>query len=346
MIATPGRSPEEPLPKLAAEAPEFQVLFSRPADFAGLPDSRPNSFRWSGTGTLHVMERGLLIIAKRRSAIAFHTTDERFVPAAEICDVYREGNSVRVDLRGDLQHRDYFRFWAADAATAGTIVRLLPTTRTIEYEGPSGIPIAAPTTPSPLRRRTSTRRVVLIALIAGFISVASLITVSKLRHQPSLDSGEPKLTLPAIQPGKTSAQSTVAPRPVTTAQIEAARADLKRFDERIDGLRAQYRMAFAALQSGSLSQQDFIEGLDRWLLPQWRALDAEIASNRPEDGSLDSVVRKHLMRSAVGWERALDDYIRGLNDQDAATVMEAFDRMSDAKQAQREAWSVIHRAER
>jgi hypothetical protein len=349
MIATPGRSSEDPLPKLGpegAEAPEFRVLFSRPADFAGRPDSRPNSFRWSGSGTIHVMERGVLIIARRRSAMAFHITEQRFVPAAEICDVYREGNSVRVDLRGDLQQRDYFQFWTADAATAGTIVRLLPTTRTIEYEGPSAIPVAASKTPSRHRRRASARTYILIALGAGFIGIAFLITANKLRHQPRPDSGEHKLAAPAIEPGKTSAQRTVAPHPATTAQIEAARADLKRFDERIDGLRAQYRMAFAALQSGSLSQQDFIEGLDRWLLPQWRALYGELGSNRPADGSLDSLVRKHLMRAVWGWQTAMDDYVRGLNDQDAATVLEAFDRMSAANEAQQRAWSVIEYAER
>ena len=296
--------------------------------------------------------------------MAFHTTQERFVPAAEICDVYREGNSVRVDLRGDLQQRDYFQFWTVDAATAGTIVRLLPTTRTIEYEGGSEIYADAPKTPPPYRRRASVRTAILVALVA--VGIASLITLDRLRHQPS-ERGEHTLTVPTTQstlpttgspvpgtgstapatgPVTTSAQSIVPQHSATTAELEAARADLKRFDERIDGLRAQYRMAFAALESGSLSQQDFIEGLDRWLLPQWRALDAEIASNAPEDGSLGSVVRKHLMRSAVGWERALDDYIRGLNDQDAATVMAAFDRMADANQAQRQAWSVINHAER
>jgi hypothetical protein len=243
MIATSGRSSEEPLPRLGpegAEAPEFQVLFSRPADFAGRPDSQPNSFRWSGNGTIHVLERGLLIIARRRSAMAFHKTEQRFVPAAQICDVYREGNSVRVDLRRDLQHRDYFQFWTADASTAGTIVRLLPTTRTIEYEGPSAISVPVPTTPSQHRRHASARTYVLIALAAGFIGIASLISENRLSHQPRPDSGEHKLTAPAAQPGKTPTQSIVAPTRATAAQIEAARADLQRFDDRIDGLRAQY----------------------------------------------------------------------------------------------------------
>jgi hypothetical protein len=236
MIATPGRSSEDPLPRLGtegAEAPEFQVLFSRPADFGGRPDSWPNSFRWSGNGTIHIMERGLLIIAKRRSAMGFHTTEQRFVPAAEICDVYREGNSVRVDLRGDLQQRGYFQFWTAAAATAGTIVRLLPTTRTIEYEGPSVISVPAPITSSPHRRRASARTFVMTALVA-----------------------------------------------------------------------------------------------------------------RPEDESLDSVVRTHLLHVARGWEAGLDDYVRGLIDQNYTTVLEAFDRMSAGNEAQHQAWRVIERAER
>jgi hypothetical protein len=349
MMATPGRSSEDPLPRLGtegAEAPEFQVLFSRPADFAGRPDSLPNSFRWSGSGVIHIMERGLLIIAKRRSAIGFHTTEQRFVPAAEICDVYREGNSVRVDLRGDLQQRGYFQFWTAAAATSGTIVRLLPTTRTIEYDGPSAISVPAPTTSSPHRRRASARTFVLIALIAGFIGIASLITADKLRHRQRPDVSDQNVTAPAIDSHNAPAQRTVAPRPPNAAQIEAARAYLKRFDDRIDGLRAQYRMAFQALQSGSLSQPDFTEGIDRWLLPQWRTLYDELASTRPEDGSLESVVRTHLLHVARGWDRGLDEYVRGLNDQNDTTVLEAFDWMSAGNEAQRQAWKVIERAER
>jgi hypothetical protein len=347
MIATPGRSSQDPLPRLrpeSAEAPEFQVQFSRPADFAVRQDSQPNSFRWSGSGTIHVLERGLLIIAKRRSAIAFHTTEQRFVPAAEICDVYREGNSVRVDLRGDLQQRSYFQFWTADVATAGTIVRLLPTTRTIEYDGPSAISAPAPVTPSPRGRHPSAHDYILIALAAGFIGIASLITVDKLRHPPRHDINE--LTAPVMEPGRRAAQGTIAPPRPTAAQIEAARSYLKRFDDRIDGLRTQYRMSFQALQSGSLSQQDFAEGIDRWLLPQWRTLYNELASNRPEDGSLDSQVREQLLHVVRGWERGLDDYVRGLNDQNYATVLQAFDRMSAANDAQRKAWSVIEHAER
>jgi hypothetical protein len=278
--------------------------------------------------------------------MAFHTTEERFVPAAEICDVYREGNSVRVELRGELQQRDYFRFWTADTATARTIVRLLPTTRTIEYDGPAPIFVQVPTTPSPGRRRASARTYILLALVAGLIAVTSFISVDKLRQRAPPDSAEHKLIAPGMEPGKTVAQSAVAPLRATAAQIEATKAYLRRFDDRIDGLRAQYRMAFQALQTGSLSQQDFAEGIDRWLLPQWRTLYNELASSRPEDGSLDWAVREDLLHVARGWERALDDYVIGLNDQNYIIVLEAFDRMSAANKAQRRAWKAIEDAQR
>jgi len=333
------------------EAPEFQVKFSRPADFASRPESRPNSFRWSGSGTIHLMERGVLIIARRRSALAFHTTEQRFVPAAEIWDVYREGNSVRVDLRAASQQRDYFQFWTADAATAGTIVRLLPTTRTIEYDGHSAIPVPSSQTPSSYRRTVPAHTFIPAALVIGFIVAASLFTAGKLRHHS--EANQQQLTAPVAQPAagasSLSTQSTAAPqisqRRATAAQVEAVRAVLKRFDDRIDGLRVQYRMAFGALQAGTLSQPDFITGVDRWLLPQWRALYGELASNAREDGSLDSLVRNQLMQAARGWQGALDEYVRGLRDQSSVTVMDSFDRMSAANQSQRAAWDIIERAE-
>jgi hypothetical protein len=60
---------------------------------------------------------------------------------------------------------------------------------------------------------------------------------------------------------------------------------------------------------------------------------------------LDSAVRTHLLHVARGWEGALDDYVRGLSDQNYTTVLEAFDRMSAANKAQRQAWRVIDRGE-
>jgi hypothetical protein len=120
---------------------------------------------------------------------------------------------------------------------------------------------------------------------------------------------------------------------------------MRRFDDRIDGLRAQYRMAFAALQSGSLSQEEFVDGIHKWLIPQWRALFGELAAAAPDDGSLTSQVRKRMLGAAIGWSRGLEQYATGLQDQNYASVIAAFDRMSDGNEARREAWSILDRAE-
>jgi hypothetical protein len=346
MIAAVDRGSPEPLPKLSPEgsgAPEFQVLFSRPAALASRSDSRTNSFRWIGAGTIHVLERGLLVITKRRSPLGFRTADERFVPASEICEVYREGDSVRVDLRSDFQRGAFFQFWTANAATAGTIVRLLPTTRTIEYDGTSAEHVSVPKTQPSLRRVRPPRVGVSIAIIVGLVGIASLVITDIALRRESADTGHIKLATPA--PSPTAPRDAVTQRQATAEELASALADMRRFDDRIDGLRAQYRMAFAALQSGALSQQDFVDGINKWLLPQWRALYGELAANAPDDGSLTALVRKRLIGAAIGWNRGLEEYATGLQERSYPSVMAAFDHMSDGNEARREAWRILDRAE-
>jgi hypothetical protein len=343
MITATGRSPEEPLPRLGpegVEAPEFPVTFSRPTDMTGRPESWPNSFRWVGKGTLRVMERGLLVSAKRRFAIGFHTTEQRFVPATEICDVCREGNAVRVDLRGEPRNRDFFQFWTGDASTAGTIVRLLPTTRTIEYEEHSAA-LPAESTPLPERRIDRVYALTSIAFVIVLIGMGSLITATLLRDRTREQRSAPP------SPGAVAvSRNPAAPRRPTDLEIVNARMALNRFDDRIDGLRAEFRMAFTALQYGDLSQRNFEDGINRWLIPQWRALYGELASGVTDDESLDSTVRRRLMTTTMGWDGALREYVRGLEERDYVTVVGALDQMSAANQAQQQARQLVEREER
>jgi hypothetical protein len=352
MIAAVDRGSQEPTPRLSPEgsgAPEFQVLFSRPTPAAGRSDSRSNTFRWTGPGTIHVLERGLLVMTKRRSPFGFRTADERFVPASEICEVYREGDSVRVDLRGDLQRGAFFQFWTRNASTAGTIVRLLPTTRTIEYEGGTAEHVPVPQA-QPSLRRTRSLRIVSTALIVGLVAIASLLATDIALRRKNADTDQIKLATPTATP-VTSPSKPMTERDIVTlhraapAEVASALGDMRRFDDRIDGLRAQYRMAFAALQSGNLSQEEFVDGINKWLIPQWRALYSELASNAPEEGSLSSLVRKRLMAMANGWSQGLEEYATGLQNRSYESVMAAFDLMSDGNEARREAWRILDRAE-
>ena len=87
----------------------------------------------------------------------------------------------------------------------------------------------------------------------------------------------------------------------------------------------QFSTAFTALQRGSLSQEEFIDGVERWLLPQWEALGAEpgAATNSEIRAVIDN------------WHRALMAYAHGLHGHDPSEVVSAFNymRIAEAHQA-------------
>jgi hypothetical protein len=352
MITTSGRFPEEPLPRLGAEgaeAPEFPVTFSRPSDLASRSDTRPNTFRWAGSGTIRVMERGLVVIAKRRSALGFFTTEQRLVPAWEIAEVYREGGSVRLDLRGDPRNHDFFQFWAGDASTAGTIVRLLPTSRTIEYEEPPSIAAAhsseqGRSTASPAARRHVLQADMLLplALVVVLAGTVALLTTPRLREYISPRHESPASLTPSTSAAlKPAAMPPSAEHRPSDVEIANARVLLNRYDDRIDGLRTQFRTAFTALQNGSLSQEAFIAGATQWLMPQWQSLYKDMRSDTQPLAPLALQVRKQLIAVTLSWNGALGEYVRGLQDSNYIVVLGAIDQMSAANEEQQRAWRLI-----
>lgn len=344
MITTVGRGTPEPAPRLTpqgAGAPHFAVQFSRPRPVSARPDSRTNTFRWTGAGTIHILERGLLVMTRRRSPLGFRTADERFIPASEICEVFRDGDSVRVDLRDEARNTAFFQFWTGNPATAGTIVRLLPTTRTIEYEVAPTEQVAIPRPPLTLHRRRARRRLVQVALAVGLLTVAALLVTDIVMRQTPRVVPEPvKVDVPEAKPVVVTPVPHAAP-----AEISSALAQVRQFDDRMDGLRAQYRTASLALQSGKLSRDEFIDGINKWLIPQWQALDSELAASRPTPGSLAALVHGRLSNTAIFWERGLQSYAEGLKNNNFNAVMAAFDWMSNGNESRREAWRIVEGAE-
>jgi hypothetical protein len=284
-------------------------------------------------------------MTRRRSPLGFRTADERFIPASEICEVFRDGDAVRVDLRSDSGTAAFFQFWTGNPAIAGTIVRLLPTTRTIEYEVAPADQAAAPRAPLTLqRRRRARRRFIQAALAVGLFAVAALLIADIVMRQSSRVTPQTIKVPVALgtQPGALPA--TPAPQ-ATAAEIASALAELQRFDDRMDGLRAQYRTASLALQWGQLSRDDFIDGINKWLIPQWHSLYSELTFNRPADGTLASLVHGRLVSAALLWDRGLQDYAEGLKANNSGAVMAAFDHMSNGNESRREAWRLLERAE-
>ena len=293
----------------------------------------------------------MLVITRRRSPLGFRTADERFISASEICEVFREGDSVRVDLRGepqaggDARAGGFFQFWTGNPATAGTIVRLLPTTRTIEYEGTSGEQMPAPRASlSVSRRRRARRRLVSIALAIGLVTVGALL-VADIALRPTATTTIVRETIKAPVADTHWVVATPPVPQATPAEMASALAEIRRFDERMDGLRAQYRTASLALQWGQMTREEFVVGINNWLLPQWRAVYKDLSAAPPADGALNAVIRQRLMAAALSWDRGLQDYAEGLRANSYDAVIAAFERMSDGNESRREAWRMLDRAE-
>jgi hypothetical protein len=137
--------------------------------------------------------------------------------------------------------------------------------------------------------------------------------------------------------------ATIPLRRPTELEITNARLELSQLNDRIDGLHAQFRMAFTALQHGDLSKQDFIDGVNRWLIPQWETLYSELATRVRADQSPGAAVSARLMKVALGWDGALREYVHGLEDNDSAAVLAAVEQMSAANEEQTRAWRLIER---
>jgi len=94
----------------------------RPTAFAGW--QRPVEHRRQGISV--AVKRGMLsLLARNRT---------RRIPAANLKDVFREGDALRVEFATVESPRVSLRFWARDRDTAAQIVQLLPTSRTVEIE--------------------------------------------------------------------------------------------------------------------------------------------------------------------------------------------------------------------
>src|SRR5688572_22947610 len=100
----------------------FDVLF----------EASRNSFGFSGGGLLRIDESGVDFVASRAwLPLPFLRRTQR-VDAARLAEVIREGQSLRVEFTRDDRDRGVVPFRVVDRETAAEIVRLLPTTRTIE----------------------------------------------------------------------------------------------------------------------------------------------------------------------------------------------------------------------
>ena len=315
----------------APDEPQFHVRFTPENDPS--PEIPANSFRWIGWATLHIGAAGVLVSARRRGWMGFHRRERRFFPSAQIRNVYRDAGAVCVELSDAPAGPQSFQFWPADPKTAATIVALLPTANTVQIDAPT-----ANEAVTPVRRRTAW------LLGAAAVTVAMLVGAGILllrQGERSLQTAGSITVLPVGAPTAPvgTMESAANPGAVPDADAFDGVREFARIEPQIEGLETQFSTALTALQLGSLSQSEFSDGLETWLIPQWRTLSNQVGEATPPQGSVRYDLHENLVNITLTWENALESYASGLREQDTDRNLSAFALMRHAAELERQAWS-------
>jgi hypothetical protein len=319
LIRSPPPGDERPL--------EFAIRFTASTGLAAWLRRPANSFGWRGRGVARVDEAGLRISARRLKPWGVPRTT-RVIRYGEVRDVYREGNAIQLNLRGSGR-RAFVRLWAEDAARATRLVALFPAQRTLELE-------ALPRPPEPPRSPAGSAW--LLLLILGTLLAFAWFGTARLQHLSS-PPRQPPLLYPLPQ-----SQHAAAAAPLTDAELAQLRLELERFSNRSSNLSLQFTSAWNTLLAGDMSQQQFADGLEQWLLPQWNALGRSIAAADP--GTPRGRMRQNLQKSVRSWQQALTLYTDGLRQRNPGEVIDALAAVGDARQQQHAAGYELREIER
>jgi hypothetical protein len=115
-------------------AQTFDIRFARSAGLAALVEVPGNRFHWKGGGQLRIDAKSISFTVKRGLRTLFAGNRTRRILAENLREVYREGEALRVEFQTDETARVVLPFWAGDRDIAAQIVRLMPTSHTVEIE--------------------------------------------------------------------------------------------------------------------------------------------------------------------------------------------------------------------
>jgi hypothetical protein len=185
----------------------FDIRFARATGFAAILEAPANTFRWRGTASLSIDERGLEI-EPRRGLHSLFSRQSRFrINTADLREVSRAADALRIEFGMPGARRAVVPVWARDSEAAAEIMRLVPTRRTIETDEPIAGEISDP-------RRN---RMLLAALAFAMVGVAAWYAMR--RDSPVVSTVTPE-TSEAFAP--VAPAGDVAPSPDALPQAASA----------------------------------------------------------------------------------------------------------------------------
>jgi len=341
----------------------FDIRFDRSAGFAALLEAPTNSFRWKGSGRLSIDAAGISI-ACRRGWLSWSTRNRtRRIPTANLKEISREGEALRVEFATAGSPRASLLFWARDRDTAARIASLLPTTHAVELEHA--------TERRDKKFHSGARSWFVAGAVAVAVVIAAALAWERIRT-PSPDTASvtappiydvPAVDVPALPDGSAIPLNAdtplerdgagpfiievpmpplrmpilpaddIVPIPRGSAAYPIARDQLKRFETETASLWADYRVERDLLARGSLTPDKFAEHLEllefRWWNTTFRILDERRLDQRE---LLD--LRADLLGVARHWRSFLNGYAEGLRNGDSVRIAASFDELARAEELQ------------
>jgi hypothetical protein len=200
----------------------FDIRFARSAGLAGLFEAPANRFGWKGAGKLSV-DAGGISIAVRRGLATWFTRRTHRIPAEHLTQVYREGEALRLEYGVDEQ-RQVLPIWAPRSDVAEQIVKLLPTSRTVEFEESS--------TPRRFRWDRKLLLATLIVLAAGGVGwwVAGNLPIQSapatIAETPAVEAAVPAAPAAAVGVAPPPAAATLQPHEIAKQRQSHFEAEL------------------------------------------------------------------------------------------------------------------------
>jgi hypothetical protein len=272
----------------------FDIRFAHSQGLAAVLEAPANIFLWKGAGRLSIDAEGINFAVKRGLANILSRRRSHHISVGELTEVYREGEALRFGF-GAHPDRQVLPLWANDTEAAARIVKLLPTTHTVELEHP---------TQSPRRFHLDKRMAILLLCLLGIAAVA-LTLVRNFAQVAGESQNAPVTTLPAATAAP--ADPLVESVPV---ELDIARRQQNLFESELKNLRAEY---FSLVGSGDAQALERLE-------PRWWAVRFRIEASEPMSGPAFTGYREGQLAIVSSWSAAVSLHAAGLRLRDERLI--------------------------
>ena len=311
----------------------FDIRFARSAGLAALLEVPGNVFRWKGSGHLKIDPQGISIGVRRGLLALLGGKHTQRIPTESLRAVYREGDALRVEFQSGETACVVLPFWAGDRDTAARIVRLLPTSHTVELEHSTGAT-------SPEKPRADWRVLLLVgALLAVVIATAWVLyprervaTEAAAPARPE-DTPLPAAAAQTLEQEATQIAQSVIPIDKGTPAFVVAQGELRAFELQTMQLEVEWRNQFRLLVAHGLSREDYVRKTEGFIAGWWNVTFWILGNDRLADPALFDL-RAAMLGTARQWRDFHQTYAKGLRERDDLQMKRAIDEMSRALETQ------------